>query len=161
MSMASIYRIRPDRSGLERLTDDPAFDDQAALSSDGSRLAFVSTRGGGTADIWILDLATRELRNLTRGAGGNFRPSWSPDGRWIAFSSDRNGSVRRRSSADFEQVQEASVYVVQPDGSALRRLTPAGVFAGSADALAGCIRPTYRMTLRSAFQTLEWESLLK
>jgi Tol biopolymer transport system component len=118
---ADIYRVHLDGSGLERLTDDPAFDDQAVLSPDGSRLAFVSTRATGTADIWSLELKSRKLRNLTRGAGGNFRPNWSPDGRWIAFSSDRNTSVRRRSTMDFEQVQEASIYVMQPDGEGLTK----------------------------------------
>jgi Tol biopolymer transport system component len=128
---ADIYRVHLDGSGLERLTDDPSFDDQAVLSPDGSRLAFVSTRGRGTADIWILDLESRRLRNLTGGAGGNFRPQWSPDGKWIAWSSDRNTVVRRRSPRNFEQVQEASIYVIQADGGGLRRLTPAGLFTGS------------------------------
>src|SRR5262245_58193156 len=32
---ADIYRAHPDGSGLERLTDDPAFDDQGAMSPDG------------------------------------------------------------------------------------------------------------------------------
>ena len=71
---ADIYRVHLDGSGLERLTNDPSFDDQAVLSPDGNRLAFVSTRGRGTADIWILDLKSRRLRNLTGGAGSNFRP---------------------------------------------------------------------------------------
>src|SRR5688500_4712174 len=39
---SDIYRVRPDGTGLERLTDSPAMDDQAALSPDGTRLAFVS-----------------------------------------------------------------------------------------------------------------------
>jgi len=53
---ADIYRFTG-CSGLERLTSDPAYEDQAALSPDGSTLAFVSTRGSGMADIWLLDLA--------------------------------------------------------------------------------------------------------
>ena len=73
---ADIYRVHPDGSGLERLTSDPAYEDQAALSPDGSTLAFVSTRGSGMADIWLLDLATRGYRNLTNHPS-NFRPSWS------------------------------------------------------------------------------------
>ncbi|PYR38501.1 MAG: hypothetical protein DMF90_03025, partial [Acidobacteria bacterium] len=86
---ADLFRVKPDGTGLERLTDDPGYDDQAAFSSDGKQLAFVTTRAGGTADIWILDLQTRRARPLTSGPGGDFRPSWSPDGQWIAFSSDR------------------------------------------------------------------------
>src|SRR5205814_112899 len=43
---ADIFRVRANGLALERLTDDPAYDDQAALSPDGQSLAFVSTRDG-------------------------------------------------------------------------------------------------------------------
>src|SRR5215471_8480548 len=49
---ADVYRIHPDGTGLERLTDDPAFDDQGALSPNGRSLVFVSTRGSGNANLW-------------------------------------------------------------------------------------------------------------
>jgi Tol biopolymer transport system component len=126
---ADIYRVRVDGSDLERLTDDPAYDDQAALSPNGNLLAFVSSRGSGSSDIWILDLKTRQLRNVTN-APGDFRPSWSPDGKWIAFSSDR-GTKLERVEGGWEHLHAASIYLVQPDGNGLRRLTPAGKFAGS------------------------------
>ena len=90
---ADLYRIHPDGSGLERLTDDPAYDDQAGFSPDGKQIVFVSTRGGGRANLWILDVATHQARPLTSGNGGDFRPSWSPDGQWIAFSSDRDSDL--------------------------------------------------------------------
>jgi Tol biopolymer transport system component len=87
---SDIYRIHPDGSSLQQLTNDPAFDDQGALSPDGNTLAFVSTRSGGTAGIWLMDINSKTFTNLTKHSSGNFRPSWSPDGAWIAFTSDRD-----------------------------------------------------------------------
>src|ERR1700681_87198 len=128
---ADIFRVRTNGLALERLTDDPAFDDQAALSPDGNSLAFVSTRDTGSTDIYILDMKTRQTRNLTHSPGGDYRPSWSPDGRTIAFSSDR-GTKLERSKGNWEQIQEASVYVVGADGRDLRKLSSGeGRFAGS------------------------------
>src|SRR3954453_20356697 len=93
---ADIYRVHVDGSGLERLTDNSAFDDQGALSPAGKDLTFVSTRAKGTADICLLELQSHALRNLTRGAGGNYRPNFSPAGRSIAFSSDRDTILKPR-----------------------------------------------------------------
>jgi len=130
---ADIYRARADGSAIERLTDSDAIDDQAVLSPDGTLLAFVSTRDGYKTNIWLLDLKTRQLRNLTGQAGiqgdpdkpgGFFRPAWSPDGQWLALSSDRNTEWRARKGA-WEHVQQLSVYVVRPDGSELRRVSNA------------------------------------
>lgn len=139
---ANIYRIHPDGSVLERLTDDDGFDDQASLSPDGNQLAFVSTRGRGTTNIWILDIKNRKVRNLTGVPGlqaaegkmdGFYRPSWSPDGKWIAFSSDRGTDFQRHKfpQPGFEHIQAASIYLIQPNGEGLRKLTPEGEMAGS------------------------------
>ena len=87
---ADIYRIHVDGTGVEQLSNDPAFDDQGTLSPDGNTLAFVSTRDSGIANIWLMDLASKTATNLTKQDSGNFRPSWSPDGNWIAFTSDRD-----------------------------------------------------------------------
>ena len=127
---ADIFRVRPDGLGLERLTDDPAFDDQAALSPDGGQLAFVSTRARGSTDIHILDLASGKVRNLTDAEGGDFRPSWSPDGRMLAFSSDRGGGFPK-AAGRWEHVHPASVYIVAADGTGLRKVSAAGQLGGS------------------------------
>ena len=127
---ADIYRVHPDGTGMERLTDDPAFDDQAVLSPDGRSLAFVSTRESGRARLWVMDIASRRAPLLTQGDGGDFRPAWSPDGKWIAFSSDR-GSHAGHSPGGFEKLQSLAVYVIHPDGSGLRQVTRGRGVAGS------------------------------
>ena len=75
---ADLFRVNPDGTGLERLTDNPAYDDQAAFSPDGKQLVFVTTRNGGTADLWTLDLQTKKAKALTSGPGGDFSPSGRP-----------------------------------------------------------------------------------
>jgi TolB protein len=127
---ADLYRARPDGTGLERLTDDPAFDDQAAFSPNGSQIVFVSTRAAGRANLWILNVATRKARPLTSGQWGDFRPSWSPDGNWIAFSSDR-GHPMEMAKGRWEALHVVDIYVMRVDGSGLKRISEQGDSCGS------------------------------
>jgi TolB protein len=127
---ADLYRVKPDGTSLERLTDNLAYDDQASLSPDGKHAVFVTTRAGGTADLWILDMKKRTARPLTSGPGGDFRPAWSPDGQWIAFSSDR-GSTLPPANGRWEHLHLVDLYIIHPDGSGLKRISPHGNFCGS------------------------------
>jgi TolB protein len=56
------------------------------------------------ADIFVLELATGAVRQLTSAAGDDVEPAWSPDGRRIAFASTRDGDLE--------------IYVMNADGSA-------------------------------------------
>jgi Tol biopolymer transport system component len=127
---ADLFRVKPDGTGLERLTTNPAYDDQAAFSPDGQRLVFVSTRAGGRATLWIFDVSTRRASQLTKGAGGDFRPAWSPDGHWIAFASDRDNPMRF-GKGRWEHLQTADIFIVRPDGTGLKRIGEHGDFCGS------------------------------
>jgi Tol biopolymer transport system component len=141
LGQADIFRVRPDGTGLEQLTDNPSLDDQPALSPDARTLAFVSTRNTRRANIWILDIATKKLTPLTTMSGiqgdttkpdAFLRPSWSPDGKWIAFSSDRNTAwLGHWHGSGWEHVQELGVYIVRPNGHGLRRVSTPGIAAGS------------------------------
>jgi Tol biopolymer transport system component len=130
---ADLYRVHPDGTGLERLTTDTSMEDAGALSPDGTQLVYVSTKGGArTTNIWVMDLKSKRARNLT-GDGksdapltmnSNFRPAWSPDGKWIAFTSDRGEKwAGAEGGAGAGHTQPTSLYIVQSDGTGLRRLT--------------------------------------
>ncbi len=148
---ADLFRVHPDGTGLEQLTDDPAFDDQAGFSPDERQIVFVSTRGGGKANLWILDTASRRARPLTSEDGGDFRPAWSPDGEWIAFSSDR-GSDLPPARQRWERLQLADIYVIHPDGTGLRRISRHGGFCGSPKWTAGSKKViAYCMTAQNSW----------
>jgi Tol biopolymer transport system component len=61
----------------------------ARISPQGDRIALqIDT---GMNDIWVLDVARNVRTRLTFGPVSNTFPVWSPDGKWISYTSDRNG----------------------------------------------------------------------
>ena len=61
----------------------------ARISPQGDRVALQIENT--QADIWVLDLIRGLRTRLTFGPAANVYPAWSPDGKWIAYSSQRNG----------------------------------------------------------------------
>jgi Tol biopolymer transport system component len=82
----------------------------------------VSTREGGFANLWLQDLSSRgrSAKPIAKTNAGSFRPNWSPDGKWIAFTSDRD-TKRARWDGGWEFIQSTALYIVRTDGSSLRR----------------------------------------
>lgn len=62
------------------------------VSRDGASLVFASTQHRSTADIYIKKIGGRAITQLTADAGNDVMPALSPDGKRIAFASDRNGT---------------------------------------------------------------------
>ena len=116
-------------AGPRPLVESPALEDAAAISPDGRRLLFVGTRDGN-ADVFAIPfrpadpVAAGEATNLTRHAAGDYNPAFSPDGTRILFSSSRDTTVATSTGAGPPAAYLASeLYVMQADGSDVRRLT--------------------------------------
>src|SRR5581483_2261415 len=64
-------------------------------SHDGTRIAFSSDRGdplGSNYNIFVLDVRTGAIRQLTRDPAEDFMPRWSPDDREVAFAATRENA---------------------------------------------------------------------
>src|SRR5205085_2791908 len=66
------------------------------ISPDGQRVAFVVTtiderKHEYRSSIWIVPSEEGEAKRFTGGIANAHTPSWSPDGRWLAFVTERQG----------------------------------------------------------------------
>ncbi len=90
-SRSSIF-VQTLRTGNRlRVSNEPGINGAPAFSPDGRKL--VVTLGGvdGNPDIHVLDLNARQKQRLTTHRAIDTEGSWSPDGRFIYFTSDRSG----------------------------------------------------------------------
>jgi dipeptidyl aminopeptidase/acylaminoacyl peptidase len=93
-----------------------------AVSPDGNRVAFAGGRFDYDANeirsgLWVVPTAGGAPAALTEEEGRDASPKWSPDGRWIAFLSDREGKRRERKRAPLQ------LWIVSSTGSEPRQLT--------------------------------------
>ena len=105
----TVFLWDPDTGHLRALHRADVRLDDAELSPDGRRIVYASRGLDGSSQIYLLDAGGAE-RRLTDLKGGAFEPTWSPDGRRIAFSGSRHvGS-------------DNDIYVMDADGGRVRRL---------------------------------------
>jgi Tol biopolymer transport system component len=75
-AMGDLWSITRDGELLEQLTNDSFVDAQPAISPDGSKLAFVSDRGGDI-QVWLLNRSDGHLEQLTHEQGLIMHPRWN------------------------------------------------------------------------------------
>ena len=97
-----------------RVSSEPGINGAPAFSPDGRKL--VLTLGGvdGNLDIHVLDINARKTQRLTTHRAIDTEGSWSPDGRFIYFTSDRSGGPQ--------------IYRVSANGGTPERITFEGSY---------------------------------
>ena len=154
---AEVYLTSPDGGEVRRLTTDPSADFPAAVSPDGRSLLVVSAAEDPTAGqqerMRLFPLDGGSAREVGWASARARSPSWSPDGKWLVFESDRRsfrdlfratvgggdpqrltdnaqGNFEPDVSPDGSQVAfvssrdgDAEVYVMPAAGGAARRIT--------------------------------------
>ena len=110
-----IWKLEPGLGPVSILSSTTTdFDPQ--LSPDGTKAAFVTTRSGRGAEIWVAALDGTRAMRLTQPTGrGQGSPRWSPDGRLIAFDAQAEDG-------------NYDIYVVDAAGGQPRRLTTHAAF---------------------------------
>lgn len=114
-----LFEMNADGTGLTRLTNSHAEDLAPAYSPDGTRVAFSSNRLG-TWEIYALTLANGQVDQLTNlgDVAGQGWPSWSPDGRAIAFES-------------LGKANERDIFTMNADGTGVKNLTNSSAYDGA------------------------------
>jgi len=104
----SIHVMNADGSNVTRVSN-AGYDSHPSWAPDGARIVFASTRSGAHA-IHVMNADGSGVVQLTSDSASDYSPTWSPDGTRIAFA---------------RQTQQANEggYVINADGSGLRRLT--------------------------------------
>src|ERR1700730_5671681 len=92
------------------------------ISPDGKRVAYEVQKtnweeNAFERDLWIAEIATGESHALTSAKKSSTNAVWSPDGKWIAFLSDRPGQITTTTEG------KKQLYVIRADGGEAQQLT--------------------------------------
>ena len=92
-----VQPIAPDGSGRgdarALTTDTSRRNSLPAVSPDGARVAYVSTRGGETHKVWVVGIDGKAPEQVTTNESPDLQPYWFPDGRRVAFLSTRDNRM--------------------------------------------------------------------
>ncbi len=106
----ALYLSDADGSNAQKIDlPDMGYVIDPSWSPNGQLLAFSWRRPSGNYDIYVMDIVSHQLVELTKDEARNERPSWAPDGRHLVFESTRTGTRQ--------------IWTMLADGSQPRQLT--------------------------------------
>jgi hypothetical protein len=129
---AEIYAAAPDGGQWVNLTSDRAQDQRPSWSPDGTKIAFVSDRGGDPGrfvnQVYLLEIATGQVKRLTDERYGATAPTWSPVptiSRGEPANASMISATSRRTSAGAPRIRVSTVWTLPLNAtrSARTRLT--------------------------------------
>jgi TolB protein len=108
-----IYVMNADGAGApQRISTSEGYADRPSWSPPPyNEIAYTARTGPGN-DIKVIDMATRQVRQLTFGEGTNESPTWAANGRHLAFMSTRSG--------------KSQIFVISRTGQNLKQITKVG-----------------------------------
>lgn len=142
--VSDLYTVKSDGTNLTQLTKDRYGDMQPQWSPDGKTIAFASDRGPDTDfeilkigkwKISLYDVASGDIALLPNQAGLNINPQWAPDGKSIAYLSDRTG-ISNLFLYDLTDKEQYQLTNVVGSINAVAEYSPAISWARGADVLA-------------------------
>ncbi len=118
-------------SGLRKITDNPKYDAEPIVSSDGNKIVFGSQRDGDF-DIYTMNADGSDLKRLTDRTGYDGGPWFSPDGSkivWRAWHPETKEELKKWRDCmenDYIVPFPLDIWVMNSDGSEKKRLTDNG-----------------------------------